>query len=341
MGRLKHIAIVTALLAAGAQAQTGDDVPWSIVPDENAATPASTDAPVLQVIADRSPLGLPGDSPRLSLAMPLSNRRGPADNDGDDGAFSWSLKAWQMNTASLAHIQCSQGTMTMNSYLAQDCRFVDQPLPSDSVNLLQVSGDWMAAPGLQLGISAFRGDDADGSAERAFAYDLAPELLARQRAAGTPEGAVEGLDVNVSFGLQTERVGEFLVGLQLARYRQRMSLAELGMTAQPRELQNDMQYSNSAQFLLGWRRGSFSGEMLGHHRELPLWMGADQAPSTLNSFDLEFSWHAQRNASLSVGVSNVMDSAPRADEPSAEASLEDPLESVYGRIPYVRYKHDL
>ncbi len=343
MSRLKQIVIVTALLAAGAQAQTAGDVPWSIVPDQNAENSAATDAPVIQVIADRSPLGLPGDRPRLSMAMPLSNRPSlsMADDDGEGSAFSWSLKAWQMNTASLAHIQCSQGTMTMNSYLAQDCRFVDQPLPSDSVNLLQVSGDWMAAPGLQLGVSAFRGDDADNT-EPAFAYDLSPELLARQRAAGTPEGAVEGLDVNVSFGIQTERVGEFLVGLQLARYRQRMSLAELGMAAQPRELRNDMQYSNSAQLLLGWRRGRFSGEMLGHHRELPLWLGADQAPSTLNSFDLEFSWHAQRNTSLSIGVSNVMDAAPQGEEPSADAAaLEDPLESVYGRIPYVRYKQDL
>jgi hypothetical protein len=233
--------------------------------------------------------------------------------------------------------------MTMNSYLAQDCRFVDQPLPSDSVNLMQISGDWMAAPGLQLGISAFRGDDAPNSAENTpFAFDLDPELLART-GAEQAEGPVEGLDVNVSFGIQTERIGDFLVGLQLARYRQRMSLAELGMPLGPLNdgMQYDTRYTNSAQVLLGWQRGRFGAEMLGHHRELPLWLGAEQAPTTLNSFDLEFSWQAQRNASLSIGVSNVMDAAPRAEEAATDAALEDPLESVYGRIPYVRYKHDL
>lgn len=346
MTRFKHILIVSTLIAAGAQAQTTGDVPWSIVPETQALETGDTDAPVMQVIADRSPLGLPGERPRLSMTLPLSSRNSlaMAEEEREGSAFSWSLKAWQMNTASLAHIQCSQGMMTMNSYLAQDCRFVDQPLPSDSVNLLQVSGDWTALPGLQLGISAFRGDEAPATAEAALsAFELDPQLLAR-RPADTVDGAVEGLDFNVSFGIQTERIGDFLVGLQLARYRQRMSLSDLGLAAEsldPRTSQYDTRYSNSAQVLLGWRRGSFSGEMLGHHREVPLWLAAGDAPSTLNSFDLEFSWHAQRNASLSIGVSNVMDAAPRADEPNADAALEDPLESVYGRIPYVRYKQDL
>ena len=61
----------------------------------------------------------------------------------------------------------------------------------------------------------------------------------------------------------------------------------------------------------------------------------------MNTFDLEFSWHAPRNASISVGVSNLLDTAPRADEPGAESRLEDPMENIYGRIPYVRYKQDL
>ncbi len=342
MSRLKHTLIVFVLIAAGAQAQVGDEVPWSLVPEDQAAASEPTPAPVVQLASDRSPLGLPGERPRLSMSMPLAgNRSARADDDGSSSAFSWSLKAWQMNTASLAHIQCSQGTMTVNSYLAQDCRFVDRPVPSDSMSLLQVSGDWMAAPGLKLGVSAFRGDDAPTAAgEQPFGFELDPELLSRN-AGDETEGAVEGLDVNVSFGIKTERIGDFLVGLQMARYRQRMSMAELGMKLDPLDDFGNKHYRNSAQVMLGWRRGNFSGEMFGHHREVPLWLGAEQAPSTLSSFDLEFSWRAQRNASLSIGVSNVMDSAPRADEGNQDAALEDPLESVYGRIPYVRYKQDL
>src|SRR5699024_8184458 len=108
------------------------------------------------------------------------------DNSGDRSPFSWSLKAWQMNTASLAHIQCSQGMMTMDSYLAQDCRFVDRPLPSDSVNLLQVSGDWMAAPGLNLGISAFHGNEPRHRAGQPFDFDPGPGLLARRPVEARP-----------------------------------------------------------------------------------------------------------------------------------------------------------
>ncbi|NBD96234.1 MAG: hypothetical protein GVY11_07160 [Gammaproteobacteria bacterium] len=335
MSRFKHVLIMFALIAAGAQAQTAGDAPWSIVPDSR---PTDESGPIFPLLGERSALGLPYERPRLSMTLPLPGRQNLAEDEAGS-AFSWSLKAWQMNTASLAHIQCSQGLMTMDSYLAQDCRFVDRPLPRDAGNMLEVSGDWLAAPGLKLGVSAFRGDDAPALAEAPFSYGLIDE---RRLLSGTADDVtVEGLDFNVSFGIQTERVGDFLVGLQLARYRQRMSMSELGMNADGFGVDNT-QYGNSAQLLLGWRHGSFSGEMLGHHREIPLWLaGGDAGASTLNSFDLEFSWHAPRNASFSIGVSNVMDAAPRADEANIDANLEDPLESVYGRIPYVRYKQDL
>jgi len=338
MSGLKHLLMMSALIAAGAQAQTADETSWSIVPESG--TPESMQSP----LAERSPLGLPTERPLVSMTLPLNGTQSRFDQAEDEGsAFSWSLKAWQLNTASLAHIQCSQGLLTMNTYLAQDCRFVDQPLPPEPSSLLQVSGDWMAAPGLQLGVSAFRSDDLAPLADTPFAYDLALSRLAGGARESLESGVLEGLDFNVSFGIQTERVGDFLVGLQLARYRQRLGLSDLGMPTESHagSLSNT-QYGNSAQLLLGWRRGSFSGEMLGHHREMPLWLyGGEPAPSTLNSFDLEFSWHAPRNGSISIGVSNVMDAAPRPDEGNLDASLEDPVESVYGRIPYVRYKQDL
>jgi len=338
MAGLKHISIAAALLASGAAAQSADDAPWRIVPG------AEPGQPSLERATDFAPLKLADERPRLSMTLPLGQRSAAPGANDPDSAFSWSLRAWQLNTASLAHIQCTQGMLTINSYVAQDCRFVDEPLPRDSVSLVQVSGDWMAAPGLQLGLGAFR-REAPAQAPQwhgePHAYSLLPDALSAGEDPLARRGTTEGVDFNVSFGIQTERIGDFLVGLQLARYRQRMSLADLGMPTGafgPEQAR----YGNSAQLLLGWRHGSFSGEMLGHHREVPMWLGGDAAaPGTLNSFDLEFSWQALRNASLSIGVSNVMDSAPRADEPKADAGLEDPLESVYGRIPYVRYKHDL
>jgi hypothetical protein len=60
----------------------------------------------------------------------------------------------------------------------------------------------------------------------------------------------------------------------------------------------------------------------------------------LTTFDVHFTWRTPWNANLSVGATNLLgagsDSAPSAESPPA-----DPLESIYGRIPYVRYKQDL
>lgn len=337
MNRFSRSLILTAFLASGTLAQTPDAAPWSLVPDDRAAQ-----SPVL--LAERNALGLPGTRPRMTMSVPLDDDA--ARDRNDDSAFSWSLKTWQLNTASLAHIQCNRATLTMDSYLAQDCRFVNRPLPDNSINLVQVRGDWMAAPGLQLGMSAFRSDRESSPAVLAGGADFLTDIgrgFTNSRTDLTPQ-SVEGLDFNVSFGLQTDRVGDFLVGLQLARYRQRMSMTEFGIptdlltggtTALPES------YGSSAELMLGWRRGSFSGEVLGYYRESPLWLDGQTTNSTLNAFDLEFSWHAPHNASISIGVSNIMDAAPRADEPGSEAGLEDAVENVYGRIPYVRYKQDL
>lgn len=338
MTALRRNLLILTLLMAGATAQAQDAAPWSIVPERDS---------VPHALADRDALGLPGLRPRLTMNMPLDSRQMAPGSESDQGTFSWSLETWQLNTASLAHIQCNSAKLTIDSYLAQDCRFVDQPLPDDSVNLVQVRGNWTAAPGLNLGVGAFHSQPEPSPAVTGHQgmYDYRPDSVSADRLPGSQLGA-EGLDINVSFGIQTERVGDFLVGLQLARYRQRMSLSDLGLQAEQAQFGSGTEsshYSNSAQLMLGWRRGRFSGEMLGNHREPPLWSSLDSSPthSMFNTFDLEFSWQAPRNASISIGVSNVLDNALRADEPSTDPRLEDPMESIYGRIPYVRYKQDL
>lgn len=345
MIRFKQLTLMAMLMAGATGVAAASDVPWSIV----AQTPIQGESAAIRALGAQAHPGLPGQRPRLAMTLPrfgLADAASSASGNkerGESSAFSWSLETWQMNTASLAHIQCSQGMLTMDTYVAQNCRFVDQPLPGDAMSLVKVSGDWLAAPGLRVGLSAYTSDDGAASSPAwldPWAMDGASELLFANAL-----DAVEGLDFNVSFGIQTERVGDFLVGLQLARYRQRAGLAELALASaglSSTALTEAAQYGNSAQLLLGWRRGRFSGEMLGQHRELPPWISSYTAAPTFSSFDLELSWKTQRNASLSIGVSNVMDTLPRAaDERGSDAVLEDPMESIYGRIPYVRYKQDL
>ncbi|QOC22412.1 hypothetical protein IC757_15595 [Wenzhouxiangella sp. AB-CW3] len=340
MTALRHSLLMTTLLMAGTGAMAHDSTPWSIIPERG---------PVPNVISDHDALGLPGMRPRMTMNLPDSHWSPEPDARSEQGAsFSWSLETWQLNTASLAHIQCNSATLTIDSYLAQDCRFVDQPLPADSVNLVQVRGNWTATPGLQFGFGAFQSQPEPPSpilAMQQGGHDFSSEPAGHYP--NPRSSASEGLDFNVSFGIQTERVGDFLVGLQLARYRQRMSMTDFGLPVDEsaRLGPRAAQYGNSAQLMLGWRRGRFSGEMLGNHLEMPSGLGlsneASTAPSALHTFDLELSWQALRNASISVGVSNVLDTMPRADEPGAESRLDESSDNIYGRIPYVRYKHDL
>ena len=338
MRPLLHMTILSLALMVGSVALAQQRGLEGFAPDDSSGALAA------RLLPERDALGLPGLRPRLTMSIPLPSAFEPAREEG--GAFSWSLEAWRLNTASLAHIRCHRLTSTIDSYVAEDCRFVDQPVPESAVNLVQVRGDWAAAPGVRLGLGLF---GLQAEARSPFSGALPGLSVPAWDGAALSMLAQpsEGLDFNVSFGIAHDRVGDFLVGLQLARYRQRVDLFSGGMTglgSTPLPRPGDYErYAHSAQLGLSWRRGSFSGDLLASARDVPLYLGGGQyVQAPLNSFDLEFSWRALRNASITIGVSNLLDAAPRAPEDSAlETAAEDPLEHVFGRITYVRYKHDL
>ena len=307
------------------------------------------------LLAPQAPLSLPNSRPKLTLSLPLTGRllglSDPVDGsreDSDADRVSWSLEAWQLNTASLAHIQCSQHTLTLESFVAQNCQFVDQPVPQDAVNLVQIQGQWTAAPNVDVGVGLFRSDNSDSqlSAQLGQPMDQVANLFGLPtQAAPAPAGVVDGVSANVSFGIEVERVGEFLLGLQLARYRQRTSLMDLGDPTQwaqgnqPGNPLDDTRYA--AELNLGWQRGNFRGDLSGRYANRPIRLGqlngqAINAPA--NGFDLEFSWQPG-SASFSVGVSNVLDGGSTAS--ASETSSDEGARDIYGRIPYVRYKQDL
>ncbi len=325
--------------------------------DQNANSNERSE-PYPALLAPQAPLGLPGSRPRLSVSMPLTGRiLGLDDSEGnliDDGAsdatgdrFSWSLRAWQLNTASLAHIQCSQHTLTLDTFLAKNCQFVDQPVPDNAVNLVQIQGEWTAAPNVQVGLGLFRSEQSGAQVSDQLGQPL-DRLASLFGLPGTnpatPEGVVEGAMANVSFGIEVERVGDFLLGLQLARYRQRSSLMDLG---DPRQWaaagRFDDQVTNAAQLNLAWQRGNFRGDLLGRYVDRPIRLGqlGDQTITTPPSgFDLEFSWQPGK-ASFSVGVSNVLDQGASASGSAGDNRTDEGVRDIYGRIPYVRYKQDL
>lgn len=288
------------------------------------------------------PVTAPARRPRLSVTMTdLPAAGGALVSQPPTPAFSWSLDAWEMNTASLAHIQCNRATRTIEAFLVEDCRFVDQPPPADAGSLVQVRGQWLAAPGLQIGAGAFAGRQLSPTRSMPVRVEAPPGMPTAE--------TVEGINMNVSFGLSTGRVGDLLVDLQLERYRRSAqtfasgpldafggsygALSRFGPSGRG-------DFQTAGQLGIGWRLDRFRADVTGQYRQLPIWLGEQTDGDGFNSFDIELSWRAPANSSISVGVTNVLDQRPRASE-SGESNLDDSIESIYGRIPYVRYKHDL
>jgi hypothetical protein len=330
------IALMTLGLAANIAAQDGQRSPgWQLAGDD-----AEARASLQQLLGTR-PLGFEGLSPvdarprlRVALSPGLELQR-----EDRFPTFSWSLEAWEMNTASLAHIQCARATRTIETFLVEDCRFVDRPLPDDSANLVQVRGRWVAAPGLSLSAGAFSGERpaapvgmlplADAGSDFAAGGDLATER-------------VDGINMNVSFGMRMGQIGDLLLDLQVERYRQTPDSFSLGRGLVPPSFDSaadDADWGNAGQVGVGWRGGRFSADLTGQYQEMPYWVGEGLRGQGFSSFDIEFSWRAPMASSISVGISNVLDSVPSAT--ASDRGMDEAMDSIYGRIPYVRYKHDL
>ena len=338
MNRLLAIMLMTLGLAAAVRAQDAAHLPsWQLQPEDD-----RVESPLASIFPGE-PLGFRGPSPlaeRPRLSVSLSPG-GPSLADRR-GTVSWSLEAWEMNTASLAHIQCSRATRTIEAFLVEDCRFVDQPLPDDSSSLIQVQGRWMAAPGLSIGAGAFAG-------RQSAMAEAGPVIDAN--GLGIGGGLVEdiqGVNMNVSFGLSLGQVGSLLLDLQLERYRQapesfslNRGLVPTGFDRNPLSgTGSDRSYSNAGQLGVAWRGNQFGADLTGQYQELPYWMGENLQGEGFRSFDIEFSWRSPARSSISVGVSNVLNRLPGAAG-SAEQAMEEAVDGIYGRIPYVRYKHDL
>lgn len=327
---------MTLSLAAAAHGQ--DARQWQLEPAGE-----SVESP-LTLILPEAPIG-PGGQFRLSERPRLTVAVSPGlqmQRTEPLPAFSLSLEAWEMNTASLAHIQCSRATRTIESFLVEDCRFVEQPLPNDSASLVQVQGRWMATPGLSIGAGAYTG-------RQSTLAGAGPVV----ETGGSGNGGmlidqVQGVNMNVSFGLSMGQIGNLLLDLQLERYRRSPESFSLnrGMVppmfgGQAGDIGQATSYSSAGQLGVAWRGSQFGADLTGQYQELPYWMGERLHGEGFRSFDLEFSWRAPARSSISLGISNLLNHLPGAAAKTSDQGMEETLDGIYGRIPYVRYKHDL
>lgn len=147
-----------------------------------------------------------------------------------------------------------------------------------------------------------------------------------------------GVDLNFKVGITTGNSGDIQLGLAFshvldAEYQgiyAGSSEALSWTTAEP---------FNSAQMNLEWSRGTFSGGIQGFYRDSVDFLNRNSVDS-LTTFDVHFTWRTPWNANLTVGASNLTNAGAEIST-SVENQPVDPLESIYGRIPYVRYKQDL
>jgi hypothetical protein len=147
-----------------------------------------------------------------------------------------------------------------------------------------------------------------------------------------------GVNLNFKVGFSTDTRGDVQLGLAFSRVldAEYQGLYSNGSDAMSWMLAEPF---NTARMNLEWSQGAFSSGIQGFYRNSVDFLNRDSLDS-LTTFDVHFTWRTPWNANLSVGASNVMNAGTDSSG-STENQSADPFESIYGRIPYVRYKQDL
>ena len=149
---------------------------------------------------------------------------------------------------------------------------------------------------------------------------------------------MSGIDLNFLVGFNTDTAGTVQLGLALTRVIDGgySSFHEHGIEPMNWRLTEPF---NSAVLDVGWNRGSFSSGVRGYYRESVSFLNQASLDS-VGTFDVHVTWRAPWNANLSLGASNVLGAGTRSSADRSDKAA-DRYESIYGRIPYVRYQQDL
>jgi len=275
-------------------------------------------------------------------------------NDSLDITTSLGAGRSQAAFQPLGSIHCQNGVLDQGSYRASDCYFINQAnvLKQDQVAL----GLRYGKSNFNAAVSMFKHEASMGQqgvinhAMPMTSPVMGVGLIAPAQSnpvlssfgAGQPlnylGSETAGLDMEFQVGLTTDSAGDVTLGLQLTRV---LDASYDASSAFSPGLQNWTIANpfDSAQVNLDWSKGNFTGGIQGFYREQVQFLNRESLDSS-TTFDVHFSWRAPWNANLSVGTSNVLN-AGTEDSGKTDSGLQDPFESVYGRIPYVRYQQDL
>jgi hypothetical protein len=307
---------------------------------------------------------------RQPLTLSAGTRARVLDNGGDilglDATLSvpvsnnFSLSAGvdrQIGTAhfqSLGSIHCMNGTLRADSYTASGCRFINEPLASTDQRRFNLGtemniGQASASAGWFTQDSAFnqygaRNQGAIGGQAAMGNSLLSPNLGNPLLSPGSSDflqslsSEASGINLNFKVGIATDPEGDIQVGLAFTR------VLDANYQGLYSDLGNPISWTvaepfSSASMNLEWNRGAFSSGVQAFYRESVNFLNRDSLDA-LTTFDVHFTWRTPWKANLSVGASNVLNSGIDTTGNTENQSV-DPFESIYGRIPYVRYKQDL
>ena len=349
-----------------------------LMPDAVETAPANPDS--FPLVLDRN-AGLDfdlggSDQPKLELqlAQPLSLHSGMSIRTLDNGSNLLGLDAtlsmpvadnFNLNAGldrqrgsarfqSLGSIQCMNGVLRADSYTASGCRFVNEPIATSEQQRIGL-GASMDFSNASASLNWFNQDAGIDSSnvrqvnqpsgmvvmgDGLLSPNLGNPLLATS--GGDPlqylNSEASGVDLNFKVGITTDNSGDIQLGLAFAHV---LDAEYQGVYAGSSEALSwtVAEPFNSAQMNLEWSRGTFSGGIQGFYRDSVDFLNRNSVDS-LTTFDVHFTWRTPWNANLTVGASNVLNAGSETST-NADTPPVDPLESVYGRIPYVRYKQDL
>lgn len=255
-----------------------------------------------------------------------------------------SLRQQSNRFQALGSIHCENGILDAESYRASNCYFTNEPVESSS-STLALGAQYRVNENVAAGINLFRQQaNANGIGSSVGGSLLTPTITDALRVPGSRvlpghlDSEVSGIDLEFRLGYATDTAGEMQLGLQFTRVLDAQFDAPLPFQGGLSQwtLADPV---DSARLSFDWRRNAFSGGIQGLYREPMSFLNRSETDAT-TMFDVYFSWRTPWNASLSVGASNLLNSGGDENKP-ADNNIVDPFESVYGRIPYVRYQQDL
>lgn len=257
----------------------------------------------------------------------------------------------------LGSIHCQNGVLEQGSYRASDCYFINQAnvLKQDQIamSLRYGNENFNTSIGIFQRESSLRQQNAGKLANPLGGALVSADLLTSTQSnplmsnfsARQPlnylQAETTGLDMEFQLGLTTDKAGAVRLGLQLTRILDATYDAGFAYSPGGQNGVNNWTIASpvdSARLGIDWNKGNFSGGIQGFYREQVEFLNRDSLDS-VTTFDVHFTWRAPWNANLSIGTTNLLNAGKEGNKNNSR--LQDPFESIYGRIPYVRYQQDL